>query len=174
MDINSIFSQRLSDKASELGYSPAFIAKKLNTSRSAVSKWFNGATIPKAETLTKLAEILECSVSWLKGGPPKQIGDLKPLSLDQLKAIAALAPKDESPAEEDLTPPSGLTLEEQVDILKENRQLRLRIKQLSDYLNSIDRGKNERRRCVYDLKKIINIEEYRDETHNNNIDPKIP
>jgi transcriptional regulator with XRE-family HTH domain len=92
--------------------------------------------------------------------PPK-INDIKPMTVEQLKALAAKAPKDRKPVEEELITSSGLSLSEQVDVLKENRTLRLQIQQLSDYLKSIDRGPDERRKCIGDIKKIISIEEYR-------------
>lgn len=59
---------------------------------------------------------------------------------------------------------NGLTLEEQVEILKENRSLKTQLQSLSDYINQHDRkGRNERRKCVGDLKKIINFKEYKDD-----------
>jgi transcriptional regulator with XRE-family HTH domain len=101
MDIKLIFSSRLNEKAAEMGYSPAFIAKKMDILRGTVSKWFNGIAIPRAATLKKLADLLCVSVSWLKGGP-KTLDDIQLLSMEQINAIAALAPEEKKPKHEDL------------------------------------------------------------------------
>ena len=39
------------------------VAKKLNVSRVAVSKWENGVSSPKTQLLPKLAKVLRCQIS---------------------------------------------------------------------------------------------------------------
>ena len=46
------------------------LAIKLNVVRQTVSKWEKNLSVPDAETLTKLSEILDVSVSDLLGTPP--------------------------------------------------------------------------------------------------------
>lgn len=45
------------------------LAVKLNVVRQTVSKWEKNLSVPDAETLTKLSEILDVSVSDLLGTP---------------------------------------------------------------------------------------------------------
>jgi transcriptional regulator with XRE-family HTH domain len=102
MDFKDIFNIRLKSKADELGYSASTIGKKLNIPRATVSQWFSGVAFPRPESMKKLADLLCVSVSWLKGGP-KTLDDIQPLTMDQIEAIAALAPKEKAkPRHEDL------------------------------------------------------------------------
>ena len=48
------------------------LAVRLNVVRQTVSKWEKGFSVPDADTLQKLADILEVSVSQLLGGDPEQ------------------------------------------------------------------------------------------------------
>lgn len=48
------------------------LAIRLNVVRQTVSKWEKGLSVPDAEMLQKLADILEVSVSQLLGGEPEQ------------------------------------------------------------------------------------------------------
>jgi len=48
------------------------LAIRLNVVRQTVSKWEKGLSVPDAELLQKLADILEVSVSQLLGGDPEQ------------------------------------------------------------------------------------------------------
>ena len=48
------------------------LAVRLNVVRQTVSKWEKGISVPDADTLQKLADILEVSVSQLLGGDPEQ------------------------------------------------------------------------------------------------------
>ena len=43
------------------------LATKLNVTRQTISKWENGQSVPDAESLTKIAEILNTSVQELLG-----------------------------------------------------------------------------------------------------------
>ena len=48
------------------------LAVRLNVVRQTVSKWEKGISVPDADTLQKLADILEVSVSQLLRGDPEQ------------------------------------------------------------------------------------------------------
>ena len=48
------------------------LAIRLNVVRQTVSKWEKGLSVPDADMLQKLADILEVSVSQLLGGEPEQ------------------------------------------------------------------------------------------------------
>lgn len=50
---------------SELGYSQECMAKILNVSQQAISKWEKGNCKPRVSTLKKLADLLNCTVDEL-------------------------------------------------------------------------------------------------------------
>ena len=62
-----MFNENLKLYRKENGLSQEQLALKLNVVRQTISKWEKGLSIPDAELLTKLAEILEVSVSDLLG-----------------------------------------------------------------------------------------------------------
>ena len=62
-----MFNENLKLYRKEKGLSQEQLALKLNVVRQTISKWEKGLSIPDAELLTKLAEILEVSVSDLLG-----------------------------------------------------------------------------------------------------------
>lgn len=67
------------------------LAVKLNVVRQTVSKWEKNLSVPDAEVLTKISDILEVSVSDLLGTPPKEkeeIGDIA-LQLQNLNELIA-------------------------------------------------------------------------------------
>ena len=54
------------------GFTQEQLAVRLNVVRQTVSKWEKNLSVPDAETLTKLSELLEISVSDLLGTPQKE------------------------------------------------------------------------------------------------------
>ena len=64
------------------GLSQEELAIKLNVVRQTVSKWEQGLSVPDAEILIKLAEVLDTTVSTLLG---EKISESK---VDDLKAIS--------------------------------------------------------------------------------------
>ena len=58
----------------EKGYSQEEMAVKLHVVRQTVSKWENGRSVPDAEVLIRIAEILDVSVHDLLGIEMEQIG----------------------------------------------------------------------------------------------------
>lgn len=67
-----LFASRLAQAAKEAGYNDhgkaTVIAEKLQLSNKAVSKWFNGESMPMADTMNKLADLLRVDVVWLQHG----------------------------------------------------------------------------------------------------------
>lgn len=67
------------------------LASKLNVTRQTISKWENGQSVPDAESLTQIAEILEISVQELLGEEVKENKTLdfteKPTERKYLKII---------------------------------------------------------------------------------------
>ena len=58
--MNSIKKQRLINELTQED-----LASKMGVTQSAVTKWENGVTFPRAELLPKIAQILNCSVDEL-------------------------------------------------------------------------------------------------------------
>ena len=54
------------------GYSQETLAQQLNVVRQTVSKWEKGLSVPDAEMLARLAELLEVPVSDLLGSEPPE------------------------------------------------------------------------------------------------------
>lgn len=62
-----MFSENLKTLRKQKGYTQEELAARLNVVRQTVSKWEKGLSVPDAELLLRLAEILEVSVSTLLG-----------------------------------------------------------------------------------------------------------
>ena len=62
-----MFNKNLKLYRKEKGFSQEQLALRLNVVRQTISKWEKGFSLPDAELLTKLAEILDVSVSDLLG-----------------------------------------------------------------------------------------------------------
>lgn len=62
-----MFNENLKLYRKEKGFSQEQLALQLNVVRQTISKWEKGLSIPDAELLIKLAEILDVSVSGLLG-----------------------------------------------------------------------------------------------------------
>lgn len=100
------FAERLLLKTEELGLSPADLAKDLGIKRQTVDHWFQGRSVPRAKRMVSLADRLDVSVSWLKRGV-SILRDLKPVSIEQLKELAAMAPKDSDSSQSLTKEPEG-------------------------------------------------------------------
>ena len=62
-----MFSENLKTLRKQKGYSQEELAARLHVVRQTISKWEKNLSVPDADTLIKLAEILEVSVSELIG-----------------------------------------------------------------------------------------------------------
>lgn len=63
-----MFSENLKSMRKAKGYTQEEVAIKLNVVRQTVSKWEKGLSVPDADVLIKLAEVLDTKVSILLGG----------------------------------------------------------------------------------------------------------
>lgn len=62
-----MFSENLKTLRKQKGFSQEELATRLHVVRQTISKWEKNLSVPDADTLTRLAEILEVSVSELLG-----------------------------------------------------------------------------------------------------------
>ncbi len=62
-----MFFERLYLLCENKGIKPNTVAKAIGVSTAIATKWKNG-TIPNGETLTKIADYLDCSVDYLLAG----------------------------------------------------------------------------------------------------------
>jgi len=62
-----MFSENLKTLRKQKGMSQEMLAQRLNVVRQTVSKWEKGLSVPDAEMLMRLAELLEVSVEELLG-----------------------------------------------------------------------------------------------------------
>jgi transcriptional regulator with XRE-family HTH domain len=62
-----MFSENLKTLRKQKGMTQDILAQRLNVVRQTVSKWEKGLSVPDAEMLTKIAELLEVPVSDLLG-----------------------------------------------------------------------------------------------------------
>ena len=72
------------------GLSQEELAEKVNVSRQTLSKWENGQSVPDAQLLLRLAEILDVPVSELLGGPVEAAGEDVDAVARQLERLNAL------------------------------------------------------------------------------------
>jgi putative transcriptional regulator len=63
----NMFSENLKTLRKEKGFSQEQLATRLNVVRQTISKWEKGLSVPDAETLIQLAEVLDVDVSDLLG-----------------------------------------------------------------------------------------------------------
>jgi putative transcriptional regulator len=63
----NMFSENLKTLRKEKGFSQEQLATRLNVVRQTISKWEKGISVPDAETLIQLADVLEVEVSDLLG-----------------------------------------------------------------------------------------------------------
>ena len=86
-----MFSENLKQIRKEKGISQEESAERLNVVRQTISKWEKGLSVPDAELLIKLSEILETSVGTLLGDTIEAAADKNVISqqLEQLNAQLA-------------------------------------------------------------------------------------
>lgn len=63
-----MFAENLKKIRKDKGYTQEELAKELNVVRQTVSKWEKGLSLPDADILSKIADILETDVNILLGG----------------------------------------------------------------------------------------------------------
>ena len=63
-----MFNENLKTMRKAKGYTQEELAIKLNVVRQTVSKWEKGLSVPDADVLSKIADILDTKVSILLGG----------------------------------------------------------------------------------------------------------
>ena len=68
--------ERITSLRKEKDISQAELAKRMNVSRQAVSKWEQGASSPDTERLIQLAEILDTEVEYLATGVHPEPGSV--------------------------------------------------------------------------------------------------
>ncbi|MDH6366702.1 MULTISPECIES: helix-turn-helix transcriptional regulator [unclassified Breznakia] len=64
-----MFSENLKNLRKQNGFSQEELASRLHVVRQTISKWEKNLSVPDADTLIRLAEILDVSVSELLGAP---------------------------------------------------------------------------------------------------------
>lgn len=82
-----MFSENLKTIRKTKGYTQEELAIKINVVRQTVSKWEKGLSVPDADVLSHIAEVLEVSVSELLGADIKQ-EDSKNEVAEQLAKIS--------------------------------------------------------------------------------------
>lgn len=76
------------------GFTQEELAARLNVTRQTISKWENGYSVPDAETLIKLADTLEVSVSELLGKETENIESRDSLAFHLARINEQLATKN--------------------------------------------------------------------------------
>ena len=67
-----MFSENLKAVRKAKGYTQEELAIKLNVVRQTVSKWEKGLSVPDADVLSRIADVLDTKVSVLLGGSVKE------------------------------------------------------------------------------------------------------
>ncbi|WP_445621313.1 helix-turn-helix domain-containing protein [Kushneria sp. Sum13] len=80
--MNESIASRIKDRRKELQLTQQQLADSVGKTKGAVSQWEAGATLPKGETLVRLAEKLNCSARWLFYGTPDDLDQVKEKQLD--------------------------------------------------------------------------------------------
>lgn len=81
---DNFFPQRLKEARKEKKYSLETLAQKVNTSKTALSRYENGTRSPKIGTVAKLANTLDVELNWLSGlDEGKEIKDADKIELSQ-------------------------------------------------------------------------------------------
>jgi len=81
-----MFGERLKELRKRKGFTQEELATRLNVVRQTVSKWEKGLSVPDADLLQRLADILEADVSELLGGEVKSAASTNEIA-DQLSRI---------------------------------------------------------------------------------------
>lgn len=85
-----MFGENLKSIRKSKGYTQEELAIKLNVVRQTVSKWEKGLSVPDADILVRIAEVLDTDVSVLLGGSVKKEAD-KDAVAEQLAKISEQA-----------------------------------------------------------------------------------
>lgn len=67
-----MIGDKIKSKRKELNLTQEYLAKELNISRQAVSKWEKGTSEPSMENLVKLSEILGVDIKYFKNNDEKE------------------------------------------------------------------------------------------------------
>ena len=86
-EVASMLGDNIRTLRRERGLTQETLAAKLNVVRQTVSKWEKGLSVPDAELLQRLAEVLEVSVSQLLGGNMRSGGQDRNEIAEQLAQI---------------------------------------------------------------------------------------
>ena len=82
-----MFSENLKAVRKAKGYTQEELAIKLNVVRQTVSKWEKGLSVPDADVLSRIADVLDTKVSVLLGGSVKEEANTNAVA-DQLAKIS--------------------------------------------------------------------------------------
>ena len=83
-----MLSDNIKNLRKQKGYTQETLAQALNIVRQTVSKWEKGYSVPDADMLEKLAEVLEVPVSDLLGQP--QDAQIQPSDIEKISSQLAI------------------------------------------------------------------------------------
>ena len=89
-----MFSENLKAMRKAKGYTQEELAIKLNVVRQTVSKWEKGLSVPDAEVLSRMADVLDTKVSVLLGGAVEEEADTNAVDEQLAKISEQLAIKN--------------------------------------------------------------------------------
>lgn len=90
-----MFHENLKTMRKEKGYTQEELAIKLNVVRQTVSKWEKGLSVPDADVLCKIADVLDTDVSTLLGGEIVEETDKSAVAQQLAKISEQLAMKNQ-------------------------------------------------------------------------------
>ena len=89
-----MFSENLKAVRKAKGYTQEELAIKLNVVRQTVSKWEKGLSVPDADVLSRIADVLDTKVSVLLGGSVKEEANTNAVAEQLAKISEQLAVKN--------------------------------------------------------------------------------
>ena len=89
-----MFSENLKAMRKAKGYTQEELAIKLNVVRQTVSKWEKGLSVPDADVLSRMADVLDTKVSVLLGGAVEKEADTNAVDEQLAKISEQLAIKN--------------------------------------------------------------------------------
>ena len=89
-----MFNENLKTIRKAKGYTQEELAIKIHVVRQTISKWEKGLSVPDADTLSKLADVLEINVSELLGSEIKEETDKNEIAKQLAKISEQLAVKN--------------------------------------------------------------------------------
>ena len=89
-----MFGENLKTIRKTKGYTQEELAIKIHVVRQTISKWEKGLSVPDAEILSKLADVLEINVSELLGSEIKEETDKNEIAKQLAKISEQLAVKN--------------------------------------------------------------------------------